>query len=182
MPKKTRKSESEAKEPNKSELEKPRRKGSLEPGISPGLRNPARQCTAKVVNEDRRCEAAARPGMTVCYVHGGNTPQVIAKAKERLLDMVDPALTQLLRIVQDSKTSDSDRLRAINAILNRVGLSEHAVVNIDTGERFTEILDLVTGRKREEIDPDLARIADSMTMGDADLSDPLQADITWEEA
>lgn len=51
--------------------------------------NPERQCKYHL-KSGRRCSKAAILGGTVCYTHGGAAPQVRAKARERLLDIIDP--------------------------------------------------------------------------------------------
>jgi hypothetical protein len=58
---------------------------------------------------------------------------VKAKANQRLIEMVLPALSQLRKIIDNPNTNDSDRIRAINAVLNRTGFSERA--SIDVGLR-----------------------------------------------
>lgn len=67
------------------------------------------------------CKNFAIRGGTVCANHGGRTGHVKKKAKERLLEMVDPAITELLRIVTKPTTTDADRLRAIQLVLDRTG-------------------------------------------------------------
>lgn len=54
----------------------------------------------------------------MCVIHGGGAPQVKQSASERLASFVDPALSQLIRIVQ---TGDSDavQLAAIKDVLDR---------------------------------------------------------------
>jgi hypothetical protein len=64
-------------------------------------------------------------GATVCRYHGGAAPQVIAKARERFLEAVDPALAVLERLVMNAK-SESVRLRAALDILDRAGITAAA--------------------------------------------------------
>lgn len=68
-----------------------------------------------------QCRNPSIRGGTVCRSHGGASPQVKKKARERLLEMVEPALVQLSQIMEKPSTSDSDRLRAIQMVLDRTG-------------------------------------------------------------
>lgn len=67
------------------------------------------------------CGRYALKGTTVCSVHGGKAGQVQRKARERLTEMVDPAVVQLNRIITKEDTTDTDRLRAIQMLLDRTG-------------------------------------------------------------
>jgi hypothetical protein len=79
----------------------------------------------------------------VCHKHGGSAPQVRAKANERLREMVLPALTELRKIIDHPSTTDADKLKAINMVLNRTGYSERH--NIDVGLREPNPWDALTG-------------------------------------
>ena len=62
--------------------------------------NPKVRCTAK----GGKCRRAAIRGGTVCPTHGGQAPQVKAKAAERLADLIDP--DRLLRTAAALAYSD----------------------------------------------------------------------------
>ncbi len=66
------------------------------------------------------CRMAPIRGATVCRVHGGSAPQVKRKAEERLAEMVEPALTQLHRLMESAET-ESVKLAAVKDILDRAG-------------------------------------------------------------
>src|SRR5690242_5034597 len=54
------------------------------------------QCTAKSVRNQKQCRRAAILGGTVCIMHGGKAPQVIAAAQRRLeLAQITPDRTLL---------------------------------------------------------------------------------------
>lgn len=78
-----------------------------------------RQCKAHRKNGEQ-CRRQAIIGGAVCIMHGGKAPQVIRSARERIDAMVDPALTQLARIVEDGE-SDAVKLAAIKDVLDRAG-------------------------------------------------------------
>ena len=70
-------------------------------------------------------------GARVCRKHGGGTPQVRRKAKERLLAAVDPLMAELIRIALDRSLSPADQTRAITWALERAGFSSR---DLDAGE------------------------------------------------
>ena len=79
-----------------------------------------RQCTATCKATRERCRRAPIKGGAVCIKHGGSAPQVKKSARDRLDEMVDPALTQLKRIVEEGET-DAVKLAAIKDVLDRAG-------------------------------------------------------------
>lgn len=82
--------------------------------------NDARRCTAHRSNgSGERCKLAAINGSNVCRIHGGSAPQVKAKAQERLLAMVDPALDGLMRALRSN--DHKAIVNAARAVLDRAG-------------------------------------------------------------
>jgi len=119
------------------------------------LSNPAsleNRCVVTKKNGER-CKRNAAPGTTVCVKHGATAPQTAAKAKERLLAMVEPALVELSRIVSQPTTSDSDRLRAIAMILDRTGYGPGSSLAIEvTVKPWEEAMQTII-RELPEADP-----------------------------
>ena len=79
------------------------------------------RCTASRTGNHREkgpCERFAMAGGSVCYVHGGNAPQVKRAAKKRLLAEVDPTIARLMEI-RDQNMHMPSALGATQAILNR---------------------------------------------------------------
>lgn len=76
------------------------------------------------------CQKSPIKGGTVCRLHGGAAPQVKRAAKLRLLELVDPAVATLARIMA---TSDNEalRLKAAESILDRGGLPKGATVTVE---------------------------------------------------
>lgn len=79
------------------------------------------KCKAKSKRSGKRCKRDVIRGGTVCAMHGGKAPQVIAKAKIRLAALVDPAITRLEKVIKKSKHEPS-AVAAAKDILDRVGL------------------------------------------------------------
>ncbi len=103
------------------------------------------QCKATSKQSKKRCRRQAINGGTVCSMHGGGAPQVIAKAKIRLAALVDPALDRLEKIIKTSK-HDASGVSAAKDILDRAGLKPKDSLEVSGG------LDLVqrlrAGRER----------------------------------
>ena len=70
----------------------------------------------------------------MCARHGGSAPQVRAKANQRLIAMVLPAMEELWAILRNKDTADADKLKAINMVLNRTGYSERQSIDIGLRE------------------------------------------------
>lgn len=76
------------------------------------------------------CQKPPIKGATVCRLHGGAAPQVKRAAKLRLMELQDPAIATLARVMA---TSDNEalRLRAAESILDRTGLIKGATVTVE---------------------------------------------------
>jgi hypothetical protein len=71
-----------------------------------------------------------RIGALVCVKHGGNHPGHKRKAKERLLELVDPALAELHRVLTDKHADDAVKVRAALGILDRTGHGPGAKIEV----------------------------------------------------
>jgi len=99
------------------------------------------QCTATSTTTGARCRNAPIKGGTTCKFHGGGAPQVRAKATQRLMAMVMPALVELNKILRKKGTSDADRLKAIREVLSRTGFSETQILALTpTEDPWAQIL------------------------------------------
>ena len=97
-------------------------------GGTPG-RDPCEKCgqvhgrcaghTKHGPNAGKPCGANPRAGALVCIKHGGNHPAQKKAAKERLLELVDPALAVLHKVLTDPKTDDHNKVRAAQLVLDR---------------------------------------------------------------
>lgn len=110
-------------------------------GISgvPGSKNPERRCHATANKTGEQCKRAAIKGGTVCPIHGGSTPKVREKARERLLALVDPALAALQAVLTDPKADDSTKVRAALGILDRTGHGPGAKIEIGGPNAFDQV-------------------------------------------
>lgn len=67
------------------------------------------------------CRQPAMDGGKRCRLHGSATPAAKRKARLKLLELVDPAIATLARIMVSPNAKDADKLRAAEAILDRAG-------------------------------------------------------------
>ena len=95
------------------------------------LKSETTRCSATSKGKGERCRRAAIPGGTVCTYHGGKAPQVIEKARQRLLEGTDPAAALLTEQVKNKKLAASDRRLAAIAILDRAGLAPRFSANLE---------------------------------------------------
>lgn len=127
--------------PSSDRASRPPRKKPPAVGIAgvPGSKNPDRRCTATVRSTGLQCKRAAIKGGNVCTSHGGAAPQVRKKARERLLDLLDPAIGQLAKLLNREDVDDAVRLRAVTALLDRVGYGPNAKITVDD-KRFENLM------------------------------------------
>ena len=101
--------------------------------------NTSRQCVG-TNRAGERCRRAAIRGGSVCDLHGGDSPQVIAKAKLRLLEAVEPAIARLIRFIESppglcdtcGRCDDTSAIvSAIKAVLDRSGLGPQSTLVIE---------------------------------------------------
>ena len=100
----------------------------------------ARQCTATAKSTGKRCTHPPIHGGSVCRFHGGAAPQVIKKARERLADLVDPAIGRLKVLVnaEDERVA----LAAAKDILDRndlTGKTKHEITGPEGEPAVTKI-------------------------------------------
>ena len=60
------------------------------------------RCHAKTRDGDQ-CEHWPMHGQRVCHMHGGKTPIALAKADERMRELVQPAITSLARQIENGE-------------------------------------------------------------------------------
>lgn len=82
-------------------------------------------------------------------------PQVKRKARERLLELSEPAIIQLNRILTASSTSDSDRLRAIQMILDRTGFGPGMTIEHEHKKSYEVILSKIIKEVPSDMQPQL---------------------------
>lgn len=108
----------------------------------PGSKNDSRRCTATANRTGERCRAPAILGGFVCRMHGGALPAVRKAARDRLAELVDPALHALASILADPDTDDAVKVRASLGILDRAGFRPGVVVEVSSGDdKWSQMLD-----------------------------------------
>jgi hypothetical protein len=103
-----------------------------------------RRCTANR-QDGNPCRRYAIRGGNVCRVHGGGSPQVVAKARERLALAADRMARELLGIA-DGAESEAVKLAAVKDALDRAGLS--AKQNVEVGvelKPYEQVLSDIAG-------------------------------------
>lgn len=77
------------------------------------------RCTAHISDGSRQCERWAINGGLVCATHGGRAPQVKKSAKERLAELIDPALEGLYKALKSDDLGSI--VKASQIVLDRTG-------------------------------------------------------------
>ena len=125
--------------------------------------------------QGKPCGRTPAPGFTVCNLHGAKAPQVKAKAKQRLLEAVDPLVARLVEIGLDSSEPVEfdcvecgetnvqkvgfdvrNSLIAIRDALDRAGISEPKTVEVVT---------------LDAIDREIARLQAEMALQDDEMEE-----------
>jgi hypothetical protein len=109
--------------------------------------DPVKRCKAMSKQRHEPCKRIAIPGGHVCVFHGGKSPQVKHAAKERLNALVDPAITELTRLMNESDL-DPVRLAVAKDILDRTGFKPKERVEVTDVNRRLE--SLAAGRARAQ--------------------------------
>lgn len=81
-----------------------------------------RRCRAHSTRTGARCGRWAIRGGTVCPAHGGAAPQVQRTARQRLDDLVDPAIAALRKAIMSRDSALA--LKASRDVLKAAGLAE----------------------------------------------------------
>lgn len=89
------------------------------------------RCTAHVSDGSRPCQRWAINGSTVCATHGGQAPQVKKSARERLAELVEPALEGLHTALKSGEIPSI--VKAAQIVLDRTGFHPSKAIEL-TGE------------------------------------------------
>jgi|SRR3954462_13919463 len=89
------------------------------------------RCTAHVSDGSRQCERWAINGSTVCATHGGQAPQVKKSARQRLAELVEPALEGLHTALKSGEIPSI--VKAAQIVLDRTGFHPSKAIEL-TGE------------------------------------------------
>ncbi|MGO4360804.1 HGGxSTG domain-containing protein [Terrabacter sp. RAF57] len=127
-----------------------------------------RLCHATSKRTGEPCNAPAMHGMDVCRIHGGSAPQARRSARQRLLDLVDPAIATLAREMEQAESS-SDRQRAANSILDRAGYARLPKIDED------EARDILVQRLIELRDARVSRATRGANVIEGAVTEPRKA-------
>ena len=108
-----------------------------------------RRCTAKAKQTGNRCKRAAIIGGTVCKIHGGGSPKVINKARQRIMEAADPAAARMVELID----SDDERisLAASKDLMDRAGHKAPTEVKIESVDDAARIVrDELERRDRDQ--------------------------------
>lgn len=104
---------------------------------------PERRCVAKKTNGEQ-CRRWAIKGSTVCKMHGGAAPQVLAKAKARIQNNADKITKKEIEFVFDEGIPANVRLNAAQDLLDRAGLIKTQQVEIGPPKPYEQIFDSIS--------------------------------------
>jgi hypothetical protein len=91
----------------------------------------SRRCAAHSSQTGEPCKKAAIRGGTVCASHGGQAPQVKKSARERLAELVEPALEGLHTALKSGEIPSI--VKAAQIVLDRTGFHPSKAIEL-TGE------------------------------------------------
>lgn len=137
-------------------------------GAREALGETSRRCTA-TNRLGEQCRNAPIVGGFVCSIHGGKVPAVQRTARQRLLAMVDPALSALLRALESHGPpcphcgrSDGDRdpvvIRAAQLVLDRSGYGPSAKLILEKNRDDEDLTQLTNAELAERADAIAIRI------------------------
>lgn len=113
---------------------------------------PARSYCSARKKDGTPCRRAPINGASVCRVHGGAAPQVVAAAKRRLMEASKDMAALLMRIAEDEAVPPAVRLGAIRDVLDRAGVTAKTEVEI-TVAPWQQLIDGIVS----EVDDDRIR-------------------------
>ena len=82
-------------------------------------KNPTLKCHARTRDGDQ-CRHHPMHGQLVCHMHGGKSPQALAKAEDRLRQLVHPAIARLAQLIEHAD-QDSVSMQAAKYVLELNG-------------------------------------------------------------
>ena len=86
------------------------------------------RCSARISDGTRQCQRWAINGSNVCATHGGRAPQVKRSAKERLAELVEPALKGLHTALKSGEIPSI--VKAAQIVLDRTGFHPSQAIEL----------------------------------------------------
>jgi hypothetical protein len=81
------------------------------------------------------CKLRPMRGQHVCRMHGGSSPQALAKAEDRMRQLVHPAVSSLARQIE------TDQFAAVKYVLDWAGFRSETVATTDSSITVTVSFD-----------------------------------------
>ncbi len=107
------------------------------------------KCSARSKRTGNPCGQPAMMGCTVCKMHGGKAPQVMAKAKERLMAL-QPMAIQTLHNLMGREEFPTVQLGAAKDVLDRTEGRATETIDMNVSGDMQLITRLQSARKRIE--------------------------------
>ena len=99
----------------------------------------------------RPCQAWAMHGSTVCDMHGGNAPQVIAEAKKNLALATRNISDVLIDIALDERQAPDVRIKAAVQVMDRAGIRSGVDLGIEI-PKWQDVLGQLFGSTTPDVD------------------------------
>lgn len=131
-----------------------------------------RMCGART-REGGSCRAPAMDGQARCRLHGGASPQARRKARLKLIELVDPAIATIARVMVSAE-KPADKLRAAEAILDRAGhprasrVEGHVSLEDSRALLVEKLLQLRAGAPPAALDAAALEVLDAEVIDDAE--------------
>ena len=125
------------------------------------------------------CKASPIRGATVCRMHGGASPQVLRRAKERLENSAEKMARLLLQMAEDPNVPHAVRLAAIRDALDRAGITAKQTLEVEA-EWHSIITDIVAEAPPHE-QKDLPQRYRPHEVPNADPADVVEAELVEED-
>jgi hypothetical protein len=144
---------------------------------------PISRCSARSKTSGAQCAKNAIPGGNVCYYHGGNAPQVRAKAKERIVEFTETAILGALGLINDqlsmAGTPDTngdirgiefkDLLATVDKLIPRRQLLVGEATSRDDTSRYESVTHRLDVQLTQMGDRVMSAISENLPEGEAEF-------------
>ena len=110
------------------------------------------QCTARAKQTGEQCKRAPIAGGTVCVAHGGSAPAAKLAAQRRLISMIDPAMSALLRAIENCEEWPTKVRAAIWTRVDDQASDLASLSSADLKDRAMDIVKRAAAAEAKELD------------------------------